>query len=51
MAKFRKERGTEDATNRYGINIPYETPSNFSAGYTGTKIKQLREEFKEQNEH
>jgi len=44
--KFRTEQGTEDATSRYGINIPYDTPANFSAGYSGKKVYDLRKQFR-----
>jgi hypothetical protein len=37
--------GDRDATRRYGKNIPLDTPTNFSAGYSGAATVELSENF------
>ncbi len=43
--KLIKSKGDRDATNRFGVNIPYDLPLNFSAGYFGKRMRDLKDNY------
>jgi hypothetical protein len=45
IGKLRRVQGERDATNRYGVNLPLDMPTNFSAGYEGKAMRDLRDEY------
>lgn len=46
LHKLRIEKGVEDATSRFGINIPYDLPLNVSAGYNGARMAKIRADYR-----